>query len=202
MRRSIPFHHVKQRGFVLIASMLMLVVLTFMAVAMYHSFTTQQNMTANTKEKGRAFQMAQSTLQYAEYQLLTRGLGIFPTTCTAPPSPSSTFTVCGSLSTEHVVIVPPSSGNPEWSLTNAMTYNPDNQDTSVAISTTPGQNTYYREPEYYVQYLGTTTATTCPTSKPALYEVTALAFGASPNTVAMVQSTYQLLPTVCNLGGP
>jgi type IV pilus assembly protein PilX len=202
MRRPIKFNRHKQRGFVLIASMLMLVVLTFMAVAMYHNVTTQQSMTANTKEKGRAFQMAQSTLQYGEYELLTRGLDIYPTNCTAPPSPSSTFTVCGSSPTEAASVFNPSSSNPQWSIKNAMTYDPDNQDSNVDISTTPGQNTYYKEPQYYVQYLGTTTATTCPTSKPALYQVTALAFGASPNTVAVVQSTYQLVPTVCNIGAP
>jgi type IV pilus assembly protein PilX len=197
-------------GFVLVASMLMLIVLAFMAVGMYRSFTTQENMSANTKEKGRTFQMAQSTLQYAEYQLLSSGLNVGLTDCTTfTTPPTADFVVCNSNANNNVLVTAPSGTTP-WEIGNAtapkaaVQYDPTTDDSNITVSANSsgqiGQNTFSLEPIFYVQYLGLGTTSSCPSSPPKLYQITALAFGASNNTVAAVQSTYQLVPTVCNLG--
>jgi prepilin-type N-terminal cleavage/methylation domain len=62
----------REQGFVLIASLLMLVVLTLLAVSMSRSFGLQERMAGNLREKARAFDAAQSSLSYAEWWL-TRG---------------------------------------------------------------------------------------------------------------------------------
>jgi type IV pilus assembly protein PilX len=187
-------NHRKQGGFVLIASMLMLIVLTFMAVGLYHNMTSQENMSSNTKEKGRAFQMAQSTLQYAEYQLLTNGLNTVPTgSCAAPPT-GNAFTICANTGPN---LVGPSSSASVMSITNGMTYNPTTDDSNVKFSETGGIGTYYAEPEYFVEYLGQSPVYTCA----KLYQITALAYGGTGGTAAAVQSTYQLTPSVCNVQG-
>lgn len=195
-----------QGGFVLIASMIMLIVLAFMAVGMYHNFTTQENMSSNTKEKGRAFQMAQSTLQVAEYNLLSSGLNVGLSDCTQLAPNNQVFTVCENIPSNAVSVTPPTSTTP-WAIGavgNAQAYvqyNPTTEDSNITISsTTPGQNTFSADPVYYVQYMGLGTSSSCPSSPPKMYQVTAIAYGASNTTAAVVQSTYQLVPTVCNLG--
>lgn len=56
----------QDRGFVLIASLLILVVLTIIAVAMFRNFGLQEKMAGNLREKTRAFELAQSALKQAE----------------------------------------------------------------------------------------------------------------------------------------
>jgi type IV pilus assembly protein PilX len=199
-------HRKNQGGFVLIASMLMLIVLAFMAVGMYHSFTTQENMSSNTKEKGRTFQMAQSTLQVAEYNLLNSGLNVGLSDCTQLAPGNQVFTVCENTDSNDVSVALPTSTTP-WSIgakgnaQASVAYNPTTEDSNITVSSTAvGQNTFSADPLYYIQYLGLGTSSSCPSSPPKLYQVTAIAYGASNTTAAVVQSTYQLVPTVCNLG--
>lgn len=198
-----------QGGFVLIASMVMLIVLAFMAVGMYHNFTTQENMSSNTKEKGRAFQMAQSTLQVAEYNLLNSGLNVGLSDCTQLAPLNQTFTVCENTTPNNVRVAQPTSTTP-WSIgaqgnaQAAVAYDPTTEDSNITVTENSpgviGQNTFSTDPVYYVQYMGLGTSSSCPSSPPKMYQVTAIAYGATNTTAAVVQSTYQLVPTVCNLG--
>ena len=194
--------HRKESGFVLIAALLMLVVMTFMAVSMYRSFTAQQNMAANTKEKGRSFQMAMSTLQYAEYQLLLSGLSnVVATSCTAAPTTPSMFTICpfdptNTISGSAMQLVGATQGVPAQ-ITNGVLYDPSADDSSIQYSRTGGAGTYYKQPQYFVVYLGPDPKSTCQAK---IYQITALGYGGTSGTVSVVQSTYELTPTVCNLG--
>lgn len=193
--------HRKESGFVLIAALLMLVVMTFMAVSMYRSFTAQQNMAANTKEKGRSFQMAMSTLQYAEYQLLLSGLSnVVATSCAAAPTTPSTFTICPfdptNASGSAMQLVGATQGAPAQ-ITNGVKYDPSLDDTSIQYSKSGGAGLYYDHPQYFVVYLGTDPRSSCQAK---IYQITALGYGGTSGTVSVVQSTYELTPTVCNLG--
>jgi len=206
-------HRKNQGGFVLIASMLMLIVLAFMAIGMYHNFTTQESMSSNIKEKGRTFQMAENTLQFAEYVLLSNGWNTGSTDCsavTAAPAANG-LTICNETSDNAVKVTAPTSTTP-WSIGNASAplaatpYNPTTDDSSISItSTAVGQNTFSTYPLYYIQELGNIQAQTCPSAnsnpatEPRVYQVTAIAYGASSSTMAVVQSIYQLSASVCNL---
>ncbi|MBE1160073.1 pilus assembly PilX family protein [Dyella acidiphila] len=192
--------HRKEDGFVLIAALLMLVVMTFMAVSLYHNFTVQENMSANTKEKGRAFQMAMSTLQYAEYQVLQSGLNTgVATTCSGPPN-GDVFTICPydptNASNSQMQLVSASQGTP-MQITNGMTYNLTTDDSSVQFATSGGAGLYYKQPQYFVSWLGYDPKSTCQAK---IYQITALGYGGTGGAVAVVQSNYELTPTVCNLG--
>lgn len=189
----------KQGGFVLIASLFMLIILTVMAVSMYRNFAVQESVVANTKEKGRAFQLAQSTLRYAEYSLVNNFSGFAPVTgCTAAPSPITTMRICG---TTPYTIAMPTSSNPEMTLVNGSQY--QNMTPTLSLSKTGGSLTantsgvYYDYPSYYVQVLGTSAD-----GQGTLYQITALAYGGNVNAVATVQSTYELISSVQNRGGP
>jgi type IV pilus assembly protein PilX len=183
----------KEHGFVLIAALFMLIILTFMAVGLYHNFTMQQSMAGNSKEKGRAFQLAQSTLQYGEYELASNlsNLGVSQAcTTTAPPS-QSILTICQG-STGPNIVNPTASGG-YIQMLNGWTYTP----TTVAdVSTTAlGSNSYFNDPQLFIRYLGSS-------GNGQIYQVTALAYGATNGAVAAVQSTYQLTSTTVNLGNP
>ena len=62
-----------QRGFVLISSILLLVVMTLLALAMFHSFGIQELVAGNVREKQRALQSAEAAEQYAELWLTAPG---------------------------------------------------------------------------------------------------------------------------------
>jgi type IV pilus assembly protein PilX len=171
----------KEGGFVLIASLLMLIVMTLLAVSMYHNFNEQENIASNTKEKGRAFQLAQSTLQYGEFVLEHDGAGL-PAASNCPnTTPLTAITICSNA----VNIANPTSSSSPMTLGNGMNYT--SMAPAITISTTGGNNTYYGYPQFYLEYLGP-----APNASGQVYQVTALSYGSTPNTVAVVQSTYKL----------
>lgn len=179
----------KQRagGFVLIAALIMLIVLTFLAIGMYHSFTIQENVTANTKEKGRAFQVAQSTLEYAEHELQSGAL-LTPSNPTGSPvacasgTPLTTATICNHSSPVNILEPTASSA---MRLANGATYS--TMMPALTLSQTGGNGTYYANPQFYIEYLGNNQST-----GQYVYQVTALGYGGTPSAVAVVQSTYQV----------
>jgi type IV pilus assembly protein PilX len=171
----------KERGFVLIASLLMLIVMTLLAVSMYHSFNEQENIASNTKEKGRAFQIAQSALQYGEFTLRQNGASLPAAVNCANTTPLTTLTIC---SNSPYIENPSSSSNP-MTIGNSMQYT--SMEPTITLSTTGGNNTYYADPQVYLEYLGV-----APGGLGQIYQVTALGYGSTPNAVAVVQSTYEL----------
>jgi Tfp pilus assembly protein PilX len=60
------------------------------------------------------------------------------------------------------------------------------------VTTTPVQGSYYSKPQFYVQYLGATT-------NGVIYQIDAQGYGGSPDTVAVVESTYIVQSGVKNL---
>jgi type IV pilus assembly protein PilX len=183
----------KEGGFVLIASLIMLLIMTVLAVSMYHSFTEQENIASNTKEKGRAFQIAQSTLQYAEYALLHNSASL-PAAANCPvTTPLTALTICSNA----VNPLTPSSSNSVMTLGNGMQYT--SMVPAITTSTSGGNLTYYNYPQFYLEYLGA-----APGGLGGqIYQVTALGYGSTANAVAVVQSTYELSTnTKCLSCGP
>ena len=183
MHRSPSVQSGPARGFVLIASMVMLVLLSALAISLYHNVAIQEKIAANTKEKARAFQVAQSTLEYAEYLLNNNPAGLpQSSTCTAAPPPQ-VATVCS-----NAVIL--SSTSTPMLITNGTKYT--TMRPPLVLSRAGGVGNYFDNPQFYIQNL----------SGRKLFQVTALAYGGTANAVAVVQSTYQLSSNVKNLGGP
>jgi type IV pilus assembly protein PilX len=172
----------RDAGFVLIASLLILVVLTIIAVAMFRSFGLQELMAGNLREKTRAIEAANSALSYAEWWLNQNntGTGI---SCAAAPSPAGTARVCSNQLSNPTTLS-------NW--TPASTYTLP----SSTISTSGGQGTYYASPKFYIQYLGLDA-----TKNATVYLVTALGYGGNANALAVVQSTYAFT-AIKDLTGP
>jgi type IV pilus assembly protein PilX len=182
----------REGGFVLIASLLMLVVMTVLAVSLYHNFIVQENVASNTKEKGRAFQVAQSALQYGEYVLVHDSASL-PATVACPQTPMlSTITICSTGDN----IVTPAAADGVMKLGNGMYYTA--MEPPLNVSKAGGNDTYYDNPQFYLAYLGP-----APGGLGQIYQVTALGYGSTPNAVAVVQSTYELSSnTKCLSCGP
>ena len=90
-----------QRGIALITGLLLLLVVTLVAVAMFHGFGDQEQIAGNTREKQRAINAAVSAQNYAEWFLAQ---GIIPATISCTTTvPSSTVQICNNPPTDFTV---------------------------------------------------------------------------------------------------
>jgi type IV pilus assembly protein PilX len=182
------------RGMVLVTALLMLVVVTILGLAMFRSFGLDEKIAGNLREKQRALSAAETAEQYAEYWL-TGGGGSANApliNCTAP-APASAPTICTNPITLATQI--PAGGG--WLASGnvvGVPYTPQ-VPTPMNVQAIPVQGSYYAPPQFYVQWLGTTANGT-------VYQIDAQGFGSSPDTVAVVESTYIVQSSVKNLAPP
>jgi type IV pilus assembly protein PilX len=182
-----PQQRAHARGMVLVTALLMLVVVTILALAMFRSFGLDEKIAGNLREKQRALSAAETAEQFAEYWL-TGGGGSTNAplvNCTAP-APASAPTICTNPIASATQIPWLAGGNPV-----GVPYTPQ-VPTVMSVQTTPQQGSYYAAPQFYVQWLGTTANGT-------IYQIDAQGFGGSPDTVAVVESTYIVQTSVKNL---
>lgn len=176
--------------------MLILIMLTLLAVAMFRGFGLQAKIAGNVREKERAFQAAENALQYAEWWLSpnnpTPPLQDAMVTCAG----SSNITV-GNPSDMRVCSDPLNTVADPRSWSGVLLYLPPQMTVAAGggIAADGNGNTdinYAQKPEIYIAYLGLS-----PSGKERLYSVTAAGFGGSATSTAVVQSVV----TVSLCGG-
>lgn len=173
MRRS------RQRGMVLVTSLLLLIVVTILALGMFHSFGLDEKIAGNLRDKQLALNAAESAEQYAEFWLAA-GNGQSSVVCNSVVAYTVGQTCTNALPTvvANVASVPwkDASGN-----LIGVNYAPPN----LGVT----NNTIFSQtPVFYISNLG---ATTAPNGSPAtIYQIDAVGYGGSANTVAVVESTY------------
>ena len=176
----------KQTGYVLVVSMILLVVLTILAVSMFRSFGLQEIMAGNLREKTRAVDAAQAAINYAEWWL-TQGsnatTGVATGACAAA---SATPVVCNTPIANATAVTP-------WAV--GVNYNPN--PAYMAVNAGGGVGTYFRAPQFYIQYVGLASGGTG-----SLYRITAVGWGGNSAAVAVLQSTYIISTGVKPLTGP
>jgi type IV pilus assembly protein PilX len=176
----------KETGYVLIVSMILLVVLTILAVSMFRSFGLQEIMAGNLREKTRAVDAAQSAINYAEWWL-------------AQGTNATTGVACAALTTAPVVSVcntpVPANATTATPWAVGVNYNPN--PAYMAVAAGGGVGTYFRAPQFYIQYVGLAAGGTG-----ALYRITAIGWGGNSAAVAVLQSTYIISTGVKPLTGP
>lgn len=175
-------------GFVLIASLLILVVLTLIQIAMSRSFWLQEIMGGNSREKARAFNAAQAALQSAE-SWLQKNAGATAKTCGTAAGTLTTLQIC-SDDPVSATAVP---------LATRFVYNSP----YIPVNTEGGSGKYFGSPGYHISFIDST-----PDGDANFYRITAYGYGGNQNAVATVQSLYQIDfsknstgTTVRNLGG-
>jgi type IV pilus assembly protein PilX len=191
MSTPVMIPHARQRGMVLVTALLLLLVVTIIAVTMFHSFGTQERIASNVREKQRALHAAESAQQYAEWWL-SMGNGTIVAPCTTVV-PASAGQVCQNklvdgVLNSNVAVVP-------WMISNAevgVTYTPP----EMTVATTAAAGTYFKSPSFYISYLGLATD-----GKSTVYQIDAVGYGGRADAVAVVESTYKLQAAPKDLGG-
>jgi type IV pilus assembly protein PilX len=169
-----------QSGMVLVTSLLLLIVVTLLAVGLFRSYGLDEKIAGNVREKQRALNAAETAEQYAEYWLLN-GNSTIGVTCTGTVA-ASVGQVCSNPLTSVTSVV-----NGLWQSGGAsvgVTYTPTVQ-SAMNVTTGGGQGAYYYQPAFYITYLGPST-----NGLGKIYQIDAVGYGGSADTVAVVESTY------------
>jgi type IV pilus assembly protein PilX len=175
-----------QRGIALITGLLLLLVVTLIAVAMFHGFGDQEQIAGNTREKQRALNTAVSAEQYAEWWLIN-GSVTPDVTCNTLVT-ATVGQVCSNALTNYSAV--------PWTISGAqvgVSYTPFAQTQAITgpegSSGTPSQGTYYGYPVFYITDLGSQINPITGNSG-ELYQVDAYGYGGTANALAEVESTY------------
>jgi type IV pilus assembly protein PilX len=186
-----------QRGVALVTSLLLLVIITILALSMFRSFGTQERIAGNLREKERALHAADSAQQYAEWWLLqgnntavgkvacTGMLTATPTVgqiCSQPPmGPTGMFPAA-----LNITQVP-------FPWTVGVFYTPPGM---LFVAGTPGNPPYFATPAFWITDLGV-----AADAAGEAYQIDAYGYGSAANTVAIVESVYEVQQGVVNRGG-
>jgi type IV pilus assembly protein PilX len=184
----------RQSGIALVTCLLILVMLTLLAISMYRGFGLQSKIAANTREKARAFEAAESALQYGEYWL-SQGSGGTGINCTAGAMVSSD----ADMRTCSNPIVNPSDPD-NWNAPLSYTPNAMRVATGGGVAIDGNGNNdinYAKAPVLYLSYMGL-----APDGLQMLYSVTGAGYGGSAGTTAVVQSVFATTSKVVALDAP
>jgi type IV pilus assembly protein PilX len=169
-----------ERGMVLITSLLLLVVVTILAIALFRSFGIDEKIAGNMREKQRALQAAMTAEEYAESWITSPNVTA-AITCAAGPTVSYTV---GQVCTTASGLTNPSAL--PWPT--GVTYTPATMPT--------GANGFANPPIYYVTSLGPPASGTG-----TVYQIDAAGYGGSANTAAVIESTFLVQSGVTCVAG-
>jgi type IV pilus assembly protein PilX len=204
MRTTIHANLSRQRGVILITAMLLLIVVTIMALSMFRSFGIEERIAGNTRDKQRALNAAVSAQQYAEFQLASGTApisgncpaGVLPNgieVCTNSPAPVFT-----NLPWTSGVIYAQFTSNPINGVSNVVSATGSADVYTAGVLTKSAS--YVQAPIFYITDLGASAGSPGPTGE--VYQIDAVGYGGSTNTVAVVESTFVIgTSTPTNLGG-
>jgi type IV pilus assembly protein PilX len=181
-----------QRGMALVTSLLLLTVVTVLALGMFRSFSVQEQIAGNLREKQRALHAAVTAQQFAEWWL-TRDSNVASAVvnCTSMLNGNlNQGQICSNKLTNVT--------NPPWKVSNAnvgVSFNPGNR--LSVTKTNLGRDTYWEVPRFYIADVGLSAD-----AQGEVYQINAVGYGASPSAVAVVESTFVVRAGVVDRGGP
>jgi type IV pilus assembly protein PilX len=191
-----------QRGMALITAMLLLIVVTIMALSMFRSYGVEERLAGNTRDKQRAINAAVSAQQFAE-SLLASGTAPLSGNCNAGVLPVGTE-VCTNNPAPNFTTLPWTTGVIYSQFTSNVINGVQNVVSLPGASGTPDipgvqSASYFQAPIYYITDLGPNKGN--PAGE--VYQVDALGYGGTSNTVAVVESTFVIgTNTANNLSNP
>jgi type IV pilus assembly protein PilX len=188
----------RQSGLVLISSLLLLLVVTILALAMFRSMGLAEKISGNVREKERALHAAVVAEQYAEWWLSSPGNATQPpVVCNATASANLAVTnvlICSNIITNPAAV--------PWIVGGTavgITYFPNAGSTVMSFTADANgsySNAYVGPPAFYIQYLGVGAD-----GSGNVYKIDAVGYGGTSLSVAVVESTYEIGSSVNNLGG-
>jgi type IV pilus assembly protein PilX len=192
----------RQRGLVLVSSILLLLIITILALSMFRSFGVQERIAGNIREKQRATTAAEEAQQYAEYWLTYGSNASTPAvTCTALLNANlGQGQICSNTLASSGVnpAVPSWTLGGGWAIGAApvgVQITPPAMTNLVNVNN-PSSGTYFQAPSFYIAYLGL-----CADGVGSCYQIDAVGYGGTYATVSVVESTYEISAGVVNRGG-
>jgi type IV pilus assembly protein PilX len=223
---SRPAGAAKQRGMVLIIAILLLLVVTILAVAMFRGMGLDAKIAGNVREKQRATHAALGAEQYAEFWLSSgSNSATAPSVCSGVASANvaaTTVQICSNIPygptavAQLTTLTPATAGANDtfvptqvpWNISGApigYTYTPlDSNGNPMNVlnggSVPAGQtaaNYYAYAPGFYISSLG-------PSADGfgTVFQIDSYGYGGTADSVAVIESTYEVRSGVRNLGGP
>jgi len=196
-----------QRGVALISAMLLLIIITILGMSMFRSFPTQEKIAGNVREKERALHAANSAQQYAEWWLMANNnIAIGDVVCGAqtPLLNANLNNAVGQICANQLYTLLP--GNTVNDVTNVpwtvggvqigVQYVPNGMTVTGNPIVTLGDSAYAGAPVFYIADLGA-----AGDASGEAYQIDAYAYGGSANTVAVVESVYEVQQGVVNRTG-
>jgi type IV pilus assembly protein PilX len=187
-----------QFGMVLIASLLLLLIVTIIGLALFRNFGLQERIAGNTRDKQRALQAAISTENYAEFWLANKSDAPFSVVAGLPTAAAVACTT-GTVTTEQICSntlaslgITVTSG--PWNA--GVLYTPVTMNVTGNIADSTVKDVYFQRPRFYITDLGAYAGR----GHSEVYRIDAVSSGVSPNTVAVVESTVVVTCLVCNVG--
>jgi type IV pilus assembly protein PilX len=182
-----------QRGVALVTSILLLLIITILALSMFRSFGTQERIAGNLREKERALHAADSAQQYAEWWLLqgnntAAGAVVCAASVVATPTQGQICTTTPTPAGISITTLPL-----PWPV--QVTYTPQ----GMVLLGQPAQANnppYFNTPAFWITDLGI-----AADAAGEAYQIDAYGFGSAANTVAIVESVYEVQQGVVNRGG-
>jgi type IV pilus assembly protein PilX len=216
----------QQRGMVLIIAILLLLVVTLLAVAMFRGMGVDAKIAGNVREKQRAVHAALTAEQFAEFWLSSSAnSATAPSACNSTASVTSlsaSLQVCSNVPygptalVQNTSLTAANAGSNNtfvpiqvpWAINgNAVgyTYAPLDQNGNHMLvlnggSVPAGQsaaNYYAYAPGFYIAYLGASAD-----GFGNVFQVDSYGYGGTADSVAVIESTYEVQNGVRNLGGP
>jgi len=205
INRTLPAAARPQRGVALISALLLLIIITILAISMFRSFPTQEKIAGNVREKERAFHAANSALQFAEFWLMNNvatGDVICGTQAVLLNGNLGEGQICSNalyaLPGQPAGLVTSASAVP-WTFGGTQIgtqYTPNGMNVAGQAATTAHDSSYFLPPVYYIADLGG-----AGDAQGEVYQIDAYAYGGSANTVAVVESIYEVAQGVVNRSG-
>lgn len=192
-----------QRGVALITSLLLLMIITILGLSMFRSFPTQEKIAGNVREKERALQAANSAQEFAEWWL------------TQPANLNAAEVVCGQqaqllngnqgqgqVCSNPLYTLPPAGPGLVASVTSVpwtvggtligTQFTPNLMTIGAVSSSNPlqmaGDQPYVSAPVLYIADLGPAAGS----ASSHAYQIDVYAYAGSTNTVAVVESVYEV----------
>lgn len=183
----------KEKGFVLITALIILLVLTILGIALFRGFGLEQKIAGNTREKTRARNAAQSAIQYAEWWLMqgnnaTQTQQTCPTLLNANLNQGAVCETPLAQTTAQLTQVP-------WSINGTpvgTVYTPPGFSVNGLAG---GANTYYAAPRFYIYLVGSSA-----NGQGLIYRIDAVGYGGTPDAVAVIEANFEMGTGVNNLG--
>jgi type IV pilus assembly protein PilX len=184
---------------VLISSLLLLMVVTIFAMSMFRSFGVEEKIAGNTRDKERARSAANAALQYAEWWITQNNwanTGICPAALWVAPAQGQ---VCMPAQIPNVFnIAPlnaivPNVANVPW-LSGAQEIGTQYTPPGMNVTNAAAPDYYFGPPRFYISFVNNFDyGSHCGN----LYQIDAWAYGGSPNTVAVVESQFEITWLSC-----